>query len=62
MTAVIGIQMWTLIMVDERILRATKNFEFERKNWRFNGGDCAKSHKQSGRKKVRSRSRKAKVS
>ena len=24
---------------DERILRATKNFEFERKNYRFNGGD-----------------------
>ena len=39
MIAVIGIQMWILIMVDERILRATKNFEFERKNWRWNGGD-----------------------
>ncbi len=47
---------------DERILRATKNFEFERKNWRFNGGDCAKRNKQSSCKKVRSRSRKTKVS
>lgn len=46
--------------MDDRIQRAMKNFEFERKNWRFNGGNKnVKSHKQKSGKK--SSSRKSKI-